>query len=125
MAEVFSVEHRDDHIHVQVSPHIEISNEARGEFWEMIRKLCDERDCRRILVEGSFPEGERPATDVVAAGQATATVPNLWIAFHIENWVPNPQSELFEAVAASKGVRVKYFDSAEAALYWLRTNVPK
>ena len=125
MGEVFSVEHRDDHIHVQVGPGIEVSDEARAEFWKMIKNVCEERDCRRILVEGSFPEGERPATDVVSAGKATATVPNLWIAFHIENWVPNEQSELFEAVAASRGVRVKYFDNSEAALNWLRTNVPK
>ncbi|HVF31055.1 MAG TPA: hypothetical protein VNA22_08795 [Pyrinomonadaceae bacterium] len=125
MEEVFSVEHRDDHIHVQVTPDIEVSDRARGEFWDMIRKICLERDCHRMLVEGSFPTGERPATEVVSAGKATATVPNMWIAFHIENWVPNEQSELFEAVAASRGVRVKYFDNSEAALNWLRTNAPK
>ena len=125
MEEVFSVEHRDDHIHVQVSPDIEVSNEARAEFWNMIRNICEEHDCRRMLVECSFPAGERPATDVVSAGQATATIPNMWIAFHIENWVPNEQSELFETVAASRGVRVKYFDNSEAALNWLRTNAPR
>ena len=125
MAEVFGVEYRDDHIHVQVSPGIEVSNDARAEFWAMIRKVCEERDCRSIMVEGSFPEGERSATEVVSAGEATATIPNLWIAFHIENRVPNEQSELFEAVAASRGVRVKYFNEGDAALNWLRTNARK
>lgn len=125
MEEVFSVEHRGDHIHVQLSPGIPVSDESRGEFWEMIRKLCEERDCRRILIEGFVPEGERAPTEVIAAGEATATVPHVWLAFHLENFVASEQSELFEAVAASRGVRVKFFDTTDAALNWLRTNTPK
>jgi hypothetical protein len=125
MEEVFSVEHRGDHIYVKVSPDIEVSNEARGQFWDMIRRICEEHDCHRMLVEGSFPTGDRPATEVLSAGQATATVPNLWIAFHMDNWVPNEQSELYETIAATKGVRVKYFARREDALNWLRSNTPK
>lgn len=122
MGEVFSVEHQDDHIHVQLGPQLEVSRESRNEFWEMIRKLCEERDCRRILIEGSLPTGEQAPTEVVAAGQAAAAVPNVWIAFHVDNFVASEQSELFEAVAASKGVRIKFFDTREAALNWLRIN---
>jgi hypothetical protein len=125
MEEVFSVEHRGDHIHVQLGPEIEVSGETRGEFWGMIRRICEERDCRRILVEGFVPSREQPPTEVVAAGEATATIPNLWIAFHMENWKPTEQGELFEAVAASRGVRVKFFATSEAALNWLRTNTEK
>ena len=125
MEEVFGVEYRDDHIYVRVTPDIEVSDEARSQFWDMIRRMCKEHDCHRMLVEGSFPTGERPATEVLSAAQATPTVPHLWIAFHIENWVPNEQSELYETIAASKGVRVKYFSDREHALNWLRTNAPK
>ena len=46
-------------------------------------------------------------------GERTATVPHLSLAFHLENHVANEQSELYEAVAASKGVRVKFFDDSE------------
>ena len=91
----------------------------------MLRKLCEEYDCRKILVEGVAPSGEMEPADIVEAGKRTATVPNLWLAFHLENHVPNEQSELYEAVAASKGVRVKFFDNADAALKWLRSNSPK
>ena len=125
MEEVFKVEHRDDHIHVVISPDIPIDNESRGEFWGMLRKLCEERDCRRILVEGRVPEEEPDPSEVIAAGERTATVPNVWMAFHFEDFVPNESSELFEAVAASHGVRVKHFDNAESALKWLRANAPK
>ena len=125
MEEVFSVEHRGDHIHVQIRPEIEVSDEARAEFWGMIQRICEERDCRRMLIEGTLPAGERRPAEVVSAGKANATVPDLWIDFHVENWVPNEQSELFEAIAAARGVRVKYFDNSEAALNWLRTNTPK
>lgn len=125
MAEVFSVGYRDDHIHVEIGRDIEVSKEARGEFWQMIRRLCEERDCRRILVEGFVPEGEQSSTEIVDAGQATTTVPDVWIAFHMQNWVPTEQGELFEAVATSRGVRVKFFATSEAALNWLRANSPK
>ena len=122
----FEVTFRDDHLHVNLNAATMIDDpDLPTDYWQMLRKFCDEYDCRRILVEGTAPRSELSPAEVVKAGARTATVPNLWLAFHLENHVPNEQSELYEAVAASKGVRVKFFDNADAALKWLRTNAPR
>ena len=76
------------------------------------------------MIEGFVPGDHRPPEDIIDAGEHTATIPNVWLAFHFENFEPTEQSELFEVIAASKGVRVKFFDNADGALNWLRTNVP-
>ena len=100
-----AVTFRGDHVHVELSPDYEVDPERRDEFWGMLQKICSDHDCRAILVEGFVPSSELPPADVIDAGQYTATVPNAWLAFHFENFVPNEQSELFEAIAASKGVK--------------------
>lgn len=122
----FEVTFRGDHIHVQLNAASKIDDpDLPGDYWSMLRKLCDEYDCRRILVEGIAPSGEMDPAEVIEAGKRAATVPNLWLAFNLKNHEPNEQSELYEAVAASKGVRVKFFNNADAALNWLRSNAPK
>jgi hypothetical protein len=120
----FAVTFRGDHVHVELTGGSTVDPDLPGDYWGMLRKLCDEYDCRRVLVEGIAPSADLGPADVVQAGKRTATVPNLWLAFHLKNHVQNEQSELYEAVAASKGVRVKFFDDAETALNWLRRNAP-
>ncbi len=122
----FEVTFRDDHIHVELNAASKIDDpDLPSDYWGMLRKLCDEYDCRRILIEGVAPQSELEPAEVVEAGHRAATVPNVWIAYNLTNHVPNEQSELYEAVAASKGVRVKFFDNSQDALNWLRTNAPK
>lgn len=118
----FAVTFRGDHVHVELNAEAKIDPDLPTDYWGMLRKLCDEYDCRRVLVEGVAPKGDFSPAEIVEAGKRTATVPNLWLAFHLKNHKPTEQSELYETVAASKGVRVKFFDSADAALNWLRTN---
>jgi hypothetical protein len=120
----FEIEFRDDHVHVQLSPDYEIDASGRDEIWRRIKELCDENGTRRVLVEGKLPLAEPSTADIVDAGQHTATVPHLWLAFHFEDHVQSDRSEVFEAVAASKGVRVKHFNDREHALRWLRNNAP-
>ena len=121
----FEVTFRGDHIHVQLNAASKIDDpDLPGDYWGTLRKLCDEYDCRSILVEGFAPTGPMDPGDVIEAGKRAAVVPNLWLAFHLENHTPNEQSELYEVVAASKGVRVKFFGDHDAALNWLRTNAP-
>jgi hypothetical protein len=121
----FSVTFRGDHVHVMLTGQSDVDSELSKDYWGTLRKICDEYDCKRILVEGVAPEGDRKAEEVIEAGQRTATVPSLWLAFHLDNWEPTPLSELYEVVAASKGVRVKFFGDADEALQWLRANAPK
>ncbi len=124
MDDPFSIEFRRDHIHVELSPELEIEAEQRTQFWERLREACNEHDTHRVLVEGFVPPGEHDSVEVIEAGQRTATIPNLWLAFHLENFEPTEKSELYEAVAASRGVRVKFFSDAGHALNWLRSNTP-
>ena len=122
----FEVTFRDDHVHVQLNAASRIEDpDLPKDYWGMLRKLCDEYDCRKILVEGVAPSGEMDPAEVIEAGKRAATVPNLWLAFNLKNHTPNEQSELYEAVAASKGVRVKFFSDRESALNWLRQNSPE
>jgi hypothetical protein len=122
MGRDMAVTFRGDYVHVELSPEYKVDPERRGELWGMLEKICRDHDCRRILVEGFIPSDELPPMDVIDSGQYAATIPNAWIAFHFENFVPNEQSELFEVIAASKGVRVKHFADREHALAWLRKN---
>ena len=77
-----------------------------------------------MLVEGTVPAGVFQTSEVVDAGLKTATVPKLWLAFCLKDFKPNDQSELFETVAASRGVRAKFFSDIDRALRWLRNNAP-
>ena len=121
----FAVTFRHDHVHVELSGEPTIDQEAPRDYWGILAKVCKEYDCKRILVEGIAPSVELDPREVIEAGSRTAIVPDLWLAFNLENHVPNEQSELYEVIAASKGVRVKFFDNSEDALNWLRRNAPK
>ncbi|MEO6334831.1 MAG: hypothetical protein ABIO91_07585 [Pyrinomonadaceae bacterium] len=120
----FAVTFRGDHVHVVLSEQPTLEDQLPKDYWATIRKICEEYNCKRVLVEGKAPGGERKPVEVIEAGQRTAAIPNLWLAFHLENYEPTELSELYEAVAASKGVRVKFFSDADEALNWLRTNSP-
>ena len=124
METVFDVEFRGDHIHVELGREYSVDPATRDAFWRAIHTICDEHGSRRVLVEGFVPEGERETAEVIDAGQRTATVPNLWLAFHLEDFVATDQTELFEVIAASHGVRVRFFSNSEHALRWLRNNAP-
>ena len=107
-----------------IPPDYDFDPAGRSEVWARLKELCDGHNTSRIFVEGRLPEMERPTADVIDAGLRTAAVPHLWLAFHMDNFEPTPQSDVFEAVAASKGVRVKHFTDREQALKWLRNNSP-
>lgn len=118
------IEYRDDHIYVFIPDDYDFDPAARDQIWDRLRSLCEENKTCRVLVEGRLPAGDRETADIIDAGMHTAAVPKLWLAFHFENHEPNEQSEVFEAIAASKGVRVKHFADREHALRWLRNNSP-
>ena len=121
----FSAQFRGDHIHVELGPGYTVEPDRQEQFWNKVKSLCEEHGSRRVLVEGFVPSGERDTGDVVEAGLRTAAVPHMWLAFHLVNFVPNERSELFERIAASRGIRVKFFSETERALTWLRHNSPR
>jgi len=120
----FGVQFRDDHVHIELGKDFKGDAEHRQEIWNIVRGECEKNGTRRVLVEGFLSSGERDTADVIDAGQRTATVPNLWLAFCIPSFEPNEQSELYVTIAAAKGVRVRFFSDPERALKWLRNNSP-
>ena len=120
----FHAQFRGDHVHVEIAPEFKVDPRQQSELWEQLKSICDEHNSKRILVEGFVPSGERETMQVIEAGQRTAIVPHLWLAIHLKNFVPSARSELFEVIAASRGVRVKFFSDTERALRWLRNNAP-
>ena len=121
----FGVQFREDHVHVELGKDFRLESGKRQELWNVIGDACMRHDSHRVLVEGSLPEGEREVSDVIDAGQKTATVPRLWLAFAIKDFQPTAQTELYETIAASRGVRVKFFTDRQRALNWLRQNTPQ
>ena len=121
----FGVQFRDDHVHVELGKDFKPEKGHRQELWNVIGDACEKHETRRVLVEGFLPAGERETTDVIDAGQKTATVPNLWLAFAISDFQPTAATELYIAIAASRSVRVKFFTDREQALKWLRHNSPQ
>jgi hypothetical protein len=120
----FSVQFRGDHIHVVLGPDYKVEPDQQDEFWNKLKTAAEENNSRRALVEGYVPSGERQTGEVVDAGLRTAAVPDLWLAFCLEKFVPNERSELFQVIAASSGVHVKFFSDRDLALKWLRNNAP-
>jgi hypothetical protein len=118
----FGIQFRDDHVHIELSKDFKVNPGHREALWNVIREACERHDTRRVLVEGILPAGERDTADVVDAGKKTATVPRLWLAFAIPDFQPTAQTELYEVIAASQGVRVKFFTNRDRALNWLRHN---
>ncbi len=121
----FGVQFRDDHVHVELGKDFKPESGNRQELWNVIGDACARHNTRRVLVEGFLPSGERETSDVIDAGKKTATVPHLWLAFAIPDFQPTAQTELYEVIAASQGVRVKFFTHRERALNWLRQNTPQ
>lgn len=125
MDEAFDIEFRGDHVHVQFGNSYTPEPDWQNELWSRLKAVCEEHGTSRVLAEGVMPAPDRPPVAVVEAGQKTAVIPNLWLAFHFDDFVSNENTELYEVVAASQGVRVKFFDDRKHAMNWLRANTPR
>ena len=124
MDQSYSIEFRDDHLHVELRENYMPVPEMQDELWNLVRAACEENKTRRVLVEGVLPEADRSPTDVVTAGKKAAMIPHLWLAFNFDNFEPTENTKLYEVVATAEGVRAKFFTDRETALKWLRANAP-
>jgi len=118
----YTIEFRDDHLHIELRESYKPTPEMQDEIWELVRDACEENKTHRVLVEGLMPEGDRPPMDVVRAGLKAAEIPDLWLAFNFDDFVPTETTELYEVIATSHGIRAKFFTDADRALKWLRAN---
>lgn len=125
MDEAFAIEFRGDHVHVEFGKAYTADREWREELWNQLKEVCAEHDTTRVLAEGILPAPGRPAPAVVEASKMTGMIPNLWLAFYFEGYKRTMNTELYEAVADSQGVRVKFFDDRDQAMNWLMANAEK
>lgn len=121
----FKIDFLDDHVRVRLGKGFRIEPEQGAVFWNRVRRMCEEHRSCRVLVEGYLPTGDRDTSDVVDAGKRTKTIPRLWMAFCFKEFEPTGQTEMYSAIAASHGVRVKFFKDTDRALTWLRNNSPQ
>jgi hypothetical protein len=125
MDKAFNIEYRGDHVHVEFGKSYTAEPDWQDELWDLLKSFCEGHDTSRVLAEGVLPAPNRPPASVVEAARKAAVIPRLWLAFHFDNFVPTENTELYEVVAASQGVRAKFFDNRDHALNWLRANAPK
>ncbi|MBK6722568.1 MAG: hypothetical protein IPG58_04615 [Acidobacteria bacterium] len=65
----FSVQFREDHVHIELGKDFRVDQERRAALWNVIREACEKHGSRRVLVEGFLPSGERETSDVIDAGK--------------------------------------------------------
>ena len=121
----FYIQFRDDHVHVEVKLDTLLTPQIQKEYWRVLRATCKRHDCCRVLVEGDAPKVERTTNQIIEAGMRTAAIPDLWLAYCLKNYERDDSSELYQVIAASQTVRVKFFADRDQALAWLRSNSPK
>ena len=119
----YSVKFCGDYVHVILAGAGDrIDPDVQEGYWEEIRTMCEEHKCRRVFVEGVAPRGDRTTGEIIGAGLRTGKVPQLWLAYWLEGFHATELSALYETMAATRGVRVKFFSEKQRALEWLRNN---
>ena len=122
MPKTFEIEQCGDYISVRLGADYEVSPEQEKEFWTAVESSCKQYDCRSVLVEGYIPKRQPDPIEIVQSGvMASTVVPKLWFALCLDNFEPSELSELFKAIARSRGVHVKFFTDRGQALKWLRS----
>ncbi len=69
MQDGFSVQFRNDHVHIELGKDFKVDPDRREALWAVISEACRSHNTCRVLVEGFLPDGERETADVIDAGQ--------------------------------------------------------
>lgn len=118
----FRIEFRSGYVHVVLDGTAKTDGNVQNDYWREIKETCEKHNCRKVLVEGVAPRGERSSGEIIGAGLRTGTVRELWLAYCLEGFHETEESALYETIAATRGVRVKFFSEKQRALEWLRIN---
>ena len=116
----FKLEPRDGYLYVSLDPGFEMTPLSMTSVWTAICETCRDLGLRRALAEGD--NVTRRLTQMEAfdiAGLAGRLLPGLSLACVFRDYVPDSQSEFFQTVAMSRGVRMQFFQDLNTALRWL------
>ncbi|HBR56113.1 MAG TPA: hypothetical protein DEA22_01360 [Blastocatellia bacterium] len=96
------------------------SGENLREFWNGLAAVCDEMNCRRILLVGPDPGIRIDTMFAFEAGvEAARNVAGRSLAICWRGFRHDEQADFFKTVAANRGARIEFFSETEAALEWL------
>lgn len=116
----FEVERLDGYVLIRHGTIGEVTGEKLGQFWRGLAAICDEVNCRRILLVGPDP-GARPDTmSAFESGvEAARTVAGRSLAICWRGFKQDEQVDFFKTVAINRGARIEFFSETEAAREWL------
>ena len=122
MGNGFALHPRDDFIHVELETGFEISLPSMLRLWAAVRPLCEQRQTRRVLIEGESPTRKMRVIDAHDHGKLIAALkPHVFrIAFCLYQYQPDELSKLFALTANRRDRVVRFFEDIDEAFKWLQ-----
>ena len=118
----YTLQARDDFIHVELETGFQISLASMQALWAAVRPLCEQRQTRRVLVEGEYPTRKMRLIDAHDHGKLIAALkPHVMrIAFCLYQYQPDELSKLFTLTANRRDRVVRFFVDLDDAFKWLQ-----
>jgi len=120
MSTNFKLEFRGDYIYFRHGADCEITPENTARLWSVLAVECNERSCRRVLIEGQ-PVWRKSnwLAAYSCATEATNIIQGLRVAYCFENYSEDDLTNFFKTVASNRGIETEFFADRQAALRWL------
>lgn len=114
-----------DHLYARVEGEAD-SYEISQMYWAEIAAECEKRGTRKLFVEERLQQQIPSIADTyqAAAERHEMGLAGIKIAFYDAFAEQLDQNQFGELVARNRGVNVKVFDDADAALTWLQNDEP-
>ena len=116
----FTLELRQDYVHVQLEPGYQVTSDSLSRLWPALKSFCQEHNRKQVLCEGKRPQRQMSAKEEYDFGiTVSKDLTVLEIACYWEDYKPDHQTDMFKQVTHNRGVNIQFFPTREAALQWL------
>ncbi len=120
----YRVWHDGEFVRVEHATGFCITPELLAAVWRDLAAMCRRMSCSAVLVEGDALRRDlRPLDSLDSAAEASRNIPGLILAICLDQYVTDPQTELFITASARRGATVQFFSRRAEALAWLRQQV--
>jgi len=120
LAYTIQTEFRGDHLWALVGGE-KLTAAIAEQYWDAIASLCQEHDCRKILIEKDFKVPVGPQDLIQMADHLAKVLPTSCIAF-VDRWNHDSVNELGKRLARNHDVKMQTFTNVREAEKWLRAN---
>ncbi|TNC81231.1 MAG: hypothetical protein C9356_10215 [Oleiphilus sp.] len=98
-----------------------IDDAATDELWETVKLATVEYGLSKVLITGNASSRTLTVLDIYESGERPAKekIPNLKVAFCLQNYTPDDLTQFFMTVAINRGARIAFFKNEEEAIAWL------